>query len=56
MENRSVSLDGSERGGVRPYIDAMDWNVARFTAIMPMRVGSEKCAASNGVGPLRCAL
>jgi hypothetical protein len=33
------------------YIEAMDWKAARWTAVMPIRVGSVKFAASNGVGP-----
>ena len=38
------------------YMDAMDWKTARLTATMPTRVGSEKWAASRGVGPRLCAL
>jgi hypothetical protein len=38
------------------YMDAMDWNAARLTATMPIRVGSEKWATSKGDGPLRYAL
>lgn len=37
-------------------MDATDWKTARFTAIIPMRVGSEKWAASIGDGPWRWAL
>jgi len=37
-------------------MDAMDWNVARWTAVMAIRVGSEKLAASMGEGPLWYAL
>ena len=35
------------------YIDANVWKTARLTAIIDIRVGSEKWAASSGVGPLR---
>ena len=35
------------------YMEAIDWKTARLVAIIPIRVGSEKCAASRGVGPLR---
>lgn len=34
------------------HIDAIDWNTARFTTNIPMRVDSEKFAASIGDGPL----
>jgi hypothetical protein len=44
---------GCSRGRARTYIDAMDWKAARLTATMPTRVGSEKCVASSGEGPLR---
>lgn len=37
-------------------MDAMDWNVTRFTATSPRREGSEKCPASNVEGPRLCAL
>ena len=38
------------------HIDAMDWNTARLTASIPIRVDSEKLAASIGDGPLLYAL
>lgn len=38
------------------HIEANDWKMARLVASIPIRVGSEKWAASRGVGPLRCAL
>jgi len=38
------------------HMDAIDWNTARFTTNIPMRVDSEKLAASIGDGPLWYAL
>ena len=38
------------------HIDATDWNTARLTASIPIRVDSEKLAASIGDGPLLYAL
>ncbi len=37
-------------------MEAMDWKVARWTAAMHMRAGSEKLAASTGEGPRWYAL
>lgn len=37
-------------------MDATAWNTLRFTATSPSRVGSEKFAASQGVGPCSRAL
>lgn len=37
-------------------MDARDWKTARLTATIPRRVGSEKFAASMGVGPCSFAL
>jgi hypothetical protein len=37
--------------GTCTYIDATDWKTARLTATMPTLVGSEKWAASIGLGP-----
>jgi hypothetical protein len=50
-----VKQEKYEKAGCA-HIDAIDWNVARFTATIPIRVGSEICAASMGVGPLLYAL
>lgn len=37
-------------------MDATDWKTERLTATMVSRVGSEKLAASMGVGPASLAL
>ena len=34
------------------HMEAIDWNTARFTTNIPIRVDSEKLAASIGDGPL----
>jgi hypothetical protein len=49
-----ISCSGEQNLG--PDIEAMDWKTARFTAIIPTRVGSEKWAASRGDGPCLWAL
>ena len=38
------------------HMDAMLWKVARCVAASPNRTGSEKLAASSGVGPFLLAL
>lgn len=38
------------------HIDATDWNTARLTTSIPIRVDSEKLAASTGDGPVLYAL
>ena len=43
-------------GDACTHIDATDWNTARFTTNIPIRVDSEKLAASIGDGPRWYAL
>ena len=45
-----------KNGGTCTHIDATDWNTARLTTSIPIRVDSEKLAASTGDGPILYAL
>jgi hypothetical protein len=54
--DRNVFIDVSVRELRRAYIEAMDWNVARFATTIPIRVCSEKWAASRGEEPRLWAL